>query len=169
MPEIYAQSGTHVKAFRQDYWYNYYYEAKKYYEDHGYLEGRCRNKRYKRRNTSAFNIKGWISLQRVKRQKGLLSDKQIRLLDNIGMVWDEKIIDSEIDKIYRNNLKKRPAVLYNVQESCTYPRHYKIIARYKRIETVIKNANKYDAVITDNMTSLGKTVVKAVEAYKSLD
>lgn len=68
-------------------WYINYNKAKKYYETHGNLDV---VKSY--RTEDGFDLSQWLAYQRQSRKgnnSAVLTDEQIRMLDEIGMIWDK--------------------------------------------------------------------------------
>ncbi len=64
-------------------WTGHYQEAKAFYRANGHL-----NVPQSYTTEDGFHLAVWISDQRGKRQKGELTPDQIRLLEEIGCVWD---------------------------------------------------------------------------------
>ena len=92
----------------KDSWSDAFSYAEDYYKKHGDLLVSA-----KYVSPTGFRLGAWLSSQRVKRKKGLLTDEQVRLLDSYNMCWD-KISDNwlttyEIAKEYQkkfNNLSE---------------------------------------------------------------
>ena len=66
-------------------WEEQYCAAKNFYQDNGHL---LIPKTYT--SKSGKNVARWIQLQRTNYRQGKLTEKQVRLLDEIGMVWNLK-------------------------------------------------------------------------------
>lgn len=76
-------------------WENYYCEAEKYYKEHGNLRVPLLY------SSNGLNLGRWVDRQRlVKRgnEKGILTETQIELLNNIGMNWGKE--KSRNEKIF---------------------------------------------------------------------
>ena len=73
-------------------WEDNFNLAKKYYEKHGNLK----IPRGFKFNGAGINLNTWLITQRGKRKKGKLSEEQIQKLDSIGMIWDDRNINSEL-------------------------------------------------------------------------
>lgn len=72
-------------------WYEYYAEAKKYYQEYGVLD--IPNDFV----SNGLNVGRWICDKREiyrGRRDGILTDEQRRLLDDIGMIWGTKGLNS---------------------------------------------------------------------------
>ena len=74
---------------KMDLWMEMFSEAKKYYEEHGSLL-----------IINDEKIKNWIKHQRRLYINKTLTDKQIELLESIGMVWDFNINDVLWNRMY---------------------------------------------------------------------
>ena len=78
-------------------WYINYNKAKEYYETHGNLDV---VKGY--RTDDGFDLSQWLAYQRQSRKgnnSAVLADEQIRMLDEIGMIWDK--IDFKWEKGFK--------------------------------------------------------------------
>ena len=105
---------------KQDKWINKYILAKAYYEHYGNLKIK---QRFKTKNGIDYDEEGvklgfWINSQRegIKGQNALnLTPKQIKLLDNIGMIWFTDIIDNKLqdEKITDKNIKAKQIEMRN--------------------------------------------------------
>ena len=76
---------------RKDKWYEYYAEAKKYYQEYGMLDIPSDYK------SNGLTVGRWLVVQRESgkwRKDTILTDKQRRLLDEIGMIWGTKGLKS---------------------------------------------------------------------------
>lgn len=67
----------------KDSWRDAFSYAEDYYKKHGDLLVSA-----KYISPNGFRLGAWLSSQRVKRKKGLLTDEQVRLLDSYNMCWD---------------------------------------------------------------------------------
>ena len=105
---------------RENKWINKYILAKAYYEHYGNLKI---PKNFKTKNGIDYDEEGvklgtWINSQKegIKGQIALnLTPKQIKLLDNIGMIWFTDIIDNKLqdEKITDKNIKAKQIEMRN--------------------------------------------------------
>lgn len=79
-------------------WISNYLLAKEYYKEHGNLETK-KEEVYEKFDLS-LKINDWLDRQRYLFKKGQLLDNQIKLLNDIEMIWDLK------GKIYKDDLEK---------------------------------------------------------------
>ena len=82
-------------------WNNMYQLAKNYYEKNGNL---FISQRFVTASGEALGQ--WISRQRQELLKGRITEERIKLLDNIGMIWNTKTNKDEIDT-YLEDLKNQ--------------------------------------------------------------
>ena len=85
---------------KQDFWDMNYQLAKAFYETNGHLnipnrfrtfDGITEVKKDDSRYEEAIQLGSWISVQRGRKngvRKGTITDEQIQMLDDIGMIWD---------------------------------------------------------------------------------
>ena len=92
----------------RDAWQEMYKVAKAYYEKFNNL---LVNRDYVE---SGYSLGTWLNAQRVKYNKGELTDRQIKLLENIGMIWDLRKYNFLNDKITVYGLKTRRQKLNNL-------------------------------------------------------
>lgn len=105
---------------RLEYWNKMYELAKVYYEKHGNLNIR---RDFKTINGYEYDENGlllgrWINTQRNSYKgtgTGKLTDYQIKLLNDIGMIWFSNNIDKKLqnEEINSDNLRKKQIEILN--------------------------------------------------------
>jgi hypothetical protein len=67
-------------------WMEKFYLCREYFLEYGNLDIFIHYK-----TKEGIKLGSWISMQRIKKKKGLLSEEKVKLLESIGMIWDASI------------------------------------------------------------------------------